>query len=148
MFRSIKALPACAAAATVAFAMQTARVEAQSANNETIPLPPVVVEQSAVAAPKAKKKAASKKAVKQAQPVAAAPAEPANSNGVGTTARAGSLSVANTAEARADMQQTPGGVELVPDTAYKGSTPAASVKDVLDYVPGVFVQPKWGDDTR
>ena len=36
----------------------------------------------------------------------------------------------------------------MPDTAYKTSTPAATIKDVLDYVPGVFVQPKWGDDTR
>ena len=149
MFRRIKVLPACAAAATVAVAMQAARVEAQSADNEPIPLPPVVVEQSAVAAPKTRKKSAAKKAAKQASPAAAVPAEPAaNSNGVGTTARAGSLSVPSTAEARAEIQQTPGGVELVPDTAYKGSTPATSVKDVLDYVPGVFVQPKWGDDSR
>ncbi|HWK40147.1 MAG TPA: Plug domain-containing protein, partial [Hyphomicrobium sp.] len=149
MFRNIKALPACAVAASVALAVQATPAQAQSADNEAIPLPPVVVEQSAVPAPKAKKKTAAKKGAKQVQPVAATPAEPAAaSNGIGTTARSGSLSVANTAEARAEMQQTPGGVELVPDTAYKGSTPATSVKDVLDYVPGVFVQPKWGDDTR
>ena len=54
----------------------------------------------------------------------------------------------NTAEARVEIDRTPGGVELVPDTAYKPSTPAATLKDALDYVPGVFVQPKWGDDTR
>ena len=36
----------------------------------------------------------------------------------------------------------------MPDTAYKNSTPSATIKDVLDYVPGVFAQPKWGDDTR
>ncbi len=54
----------------------------------------------------------------------------------------------NTAEARVEIDRTPGGVELVPDTAYKPSTPAATLKDALDYVPGVFVQPKWGDDSR
>ena len=62
--------------------------------------------------------------------------------------RAGSLTSPNTAEARAEIDRTPGAVELVPDTAYKASTPAATIKDALDYVPGVFAQPKWGDDTR
>ena len=33
-------------------------------------------------------------------------------------------------------------------TAYKNSTVANTIKDMLDYVPGVFAQPKWGDDTR
>ena len=33
-------------------------------------------------------------------------------------------------------------------TAYKNSTVANTIKDILDYVPGVFAQPKWGDDTR
>ena len=32
--------------------------------------------------------------------------------------------------------------------AYRNSTVANTIKDVLDYVPGVFAQPKWGDDTR
>jgi iron complex outermembrane receptor protein len=67
---------------------------------------------------------------------------------VGTTARAGSLTVPTTVEARDIIEQTPGAVELVPASAYKTSTPATTIKDVLDYVPGVFVQPKWGDDTR
>ena len=62
--------------------------------------------------------------------------------------RAGSLTSPNTAEARAENDRTPGAVELVPDTAYKASTPATTIKDALDYVPGVFAQPKWGDDTR
>jgi iron complex outermembrane receptor protein len=35
----------------------------------------------------------------------------------------------------------------VPDTAW-ADTPAATLKDVLDYTPGVFVQPKWGEDSR
>ena len=47
-----------------------------------------------------------------------------------------------------DIQQTPGGVALVPAGAYRNSTVSNTIKDVLDYVPGVFAQPKWGDDTR
>ena len=37
---------------------------------------------------------------------------------------------------------------LVPAAAYRNSTVANTIKDILDYVPGVFAQPKWGDDTR
>src|SRR5439155_9335072 len=46
------------------------------------------------------------------------------------------------------INHTPGGVALVPAAAYKNSTVANTIKDILDYVPGVFAQPKWGDDTR
>jgi iron complex outermembrane receptor protein len=119
-----------------------------------MPLPPVVVEQSAVPveAKPTKKKGAAKKSSQPAAPVAAAPpqpSEPAGASQPGVAAqRSGSLSVPNTAEARVELDQTPGGVELVPASAYKPSTPATTIKDVLDYVPGVFVQPKWGDDTR
>ena len=121
---------------------------AQEGKPQTTPLPPVVVEQSALPVPKAKKKGAGKKSSQSASAVAAPPAGPVAAQGAGVTARAGSLSVPNTGEARAEIQQTPGSVALVPDTAYKASTPASTIKDVLDYVPGVFVQPKWGDDTR
>ena len=62
--------------------------------------------------------------------------------------RAGSLTVPSTAEARAEIERTPGAVDVVSDQEYKNSTPATTIKDVLDYVPGVFVQPKWGEDTR
>ena len=48
----------------------------------------------------------------------------------------------------AEINQTPGGVALVPAEAYKNSTVANTIKDILDYVPGVFAQPKWGDDAR
>ena len=92
---------------------------------------------------------------KQPAPIATAPPAPLRRqpaarprrHGV-PASRAGSLVSPNTAEARAEIDRTPGGVELVPDTAYKASTPAATIKDALDYVPGVFAQPKWGDDTR
>jgi iron complex outermembrane receptor protein len=55
--------------------------------------------------------------------------------------------VPNTDQARRDINRTPGAVEIVPDTAFKNA-PAATIKDIVDYVPGVWAQPKWGDDTR
>jgi iron complex outermembrane receptor protein len=55
--------------------------------------------------------------------------------------------VPNTDQARRDINRTPGAVEIVPDTAFK-NTPAVTIKDIVDYVPGVWAQPKWGDDTR
>ncbi|WP_425904780.1 TonB-dependent receptor family protein [Nitrobacter sp. TKz-YC02] len=60
----------------------------------------------------------------------------------------GSLTVLTAQQALREIQQTPGGVALVIADAYKNSTVANTIKDVLEYVPGVFVQPKWGDDTR
>jgi iron complex outermembrane receptor protein len=63
-------------------------------------------------------------------------------------ASAASLTVPTTQAALQTIQQTPGGVTLVPAEAYKTTTAASTIKDILDYVPGVFVQPKWGDDTR
>ncbi len=71
-----------------------------------------------------------------------APADPA------ATPPGGSLTTPTTAQAEALLARVPGSVVVVPDTAYKNSTPAVTIKDVLDYVPGVFVQPKWGEDTR
>lgn len=59
-----------------------------------------------------------------------------------------SLTVPTADQARRDIQRTPGGVAIVPAEDYRNSTPSATLKDVLDYVPGVFVQPKWGEDSR
>ena len=58
-----------------------------------------------------------------------------------------SLTVPDTAQATADIERTPGGVEVVPDTAFKAG-PAQTVKDVLGWVPGVFAQPRYGEDAR
>src|SRR5262249_36096555 len=59
-----------------------------------------------------------------------------------------SLGVPTTAEAVAEIDRIPGSVEVVPGKAYQTSTPSVTLKDALEYVPGVFVQTKWGDDTR
>ncbi|WP_197735855.1 TonB-dependent receptor family protein [Allostella humosa] len=58
-----------------------------------------------------------------------------------------SLTVPDTEGARRAIEQTPGAVSVVSDKAWR-ETPATTLKDVLDYTPGVFVQPKWGEDSR
>ncbi|MGE0719440.1 MAG: TonB-dependent receptor family protein [Alphaproteobacteria bacterium] len=64
-----------------------------------------------------------------------------------TGASGGSLTVPTAEGAREVIQRTPGAVEVVPDTRW-ADTSAATMKEVLDYTPGVFVQPKWGEDSR
>ena len=59
----------------------------------------------------------------------------------------GALTVPDTEQAIADIERIPGGVEVVPDTQFK-NTPAQTVKDILERVPGVFAQPRYGDDAR
>ena len=158
---SVLSLVALSAIVSTARAQQAAQT-APSQGGAT--LPPVTIQQKSV--PATKQKAAKAKAKPAAgqqtkaspapQPVeavadaagdAAAAAASANAP-VPPGARSGSLGVPNTAEARADIQTTPGGVDLVSDKEYKSSTPAVTIKDALDYVPGVFVQPKWGEDSR
>jgi iron complex outermembrane receptor protein len=58
-----------------------------------------------------------------------------------------SLTAPTAAQAEREIRNTPGSVQVVPDTQYRNQR-AATLKDVLDYVPGVIVQPKWGEDSR
>ncbi|BBK40097.1 TonB-dependent receptor [Allostella vacuolata] len=62
-------------------------------------------------------------------------------------ATGGSLTVPDTERATANIERTPGGVAVVPDTQFK-SSPAQTIKDIVDYVPGIIVQPRYGDDAR
>lgn len=57
------------------------------------------------------------------------------------------LTSPDTAQATTNIDHTPGGVEVVPDTAFK-NTPVQNIKDILGYVPGVVTQPRMGDDAR
>jgi len=59
-----------------------------------------------------------------------------------------SLTAPGTAQAQRAAERAPGSVVVLSSTAYRSSTPSNTIKDILDYVPGVFAQPKWGDDTR
>jgi iron complex outermembrane receptor protein len=61
--------------------------------------------------------------------------------------RKDSLIVPSLEDARAGLERIPGGVDLVEAEEFRGGR-AVTLKDVLDYVPGVFVQPKWGEDAR
>lgn len=122
----------------------TASAAAQSATE----LPAVEV----TASQAKKKQAAVKKQSATPTPVAP-PAEPASFQGPAELSgspveRAGALTVPSADEARAEIQRTPGAVSLVPGDAYKTATPAVTLKDALDFTPGVFVQPKWGEDSR
>ncbi|MDC7785667.1 TonB-dependent receptor [Rhodoplanes sp. TEM] len=58
-----------------------------------------------------------------------------------------SLTVPTAAQAEAALARVPGAVAVVPDTAFK-TGPARTAKDILDWVPGVWIEPKWGDDSR
>ncbi|MDH7797193.1 MULTISPECIES: TonB-dependent receptor [unclassified Beijerinckia] len=80
-------------------------------------------------------------------PVAAA-AVPAGRSVAGSVAQTPSLTAPGTAEAQREAAQVPGSVVVIPAESYRTSTPSNTIKDILDYVPGVFAQPKWGDDTR
>lgn len=137
-----------AALSTLALCLSASQSSGQQTTQNTTELPPVNV---VTTTPKAK---AAKAKTAAAQPPSSAPQQSVNDaqpsdDGVATSGtRSGSLGVPTTAEATAEIERTPGAVEVVPDTAYKTSTPAVTIKDALDYVPGVWVQPKWGEDSR
>ncbi len=78
----------------------------------------------------------------------AQPAQTSTAPAVAGSATPGPLGVRTADQARTDIQQTPGGVAIVAAEDYKNNSVANTIKDVLGYVPGVFAQPKWGDDTR
>jgi iron complex outermembrane receptor protein len=134
MSRLIRALCAAFAAAIACPELSLA---------QTTNLPQIVVEETQPRAKQAAPSGQAKRATTARRTIPAAPAQaPGAEPGAGK-----SLTVPTTEQARQNIQQTPGGVALVPDTAFKNS-PAQTVKDILDWVPGVWAQPKWGDDTR
>ncbi len=58
-----------------------------------------------------------------------------------------SITVPTTDQAREAILNTPGGVDLVPDTEFKNG-PASTVRDILGWVPGIITQPKSSIDNR
>ncbi|MES2194409.1 MAG: TonB-dependent receptor [Pseudomonadota bacterium] len=121
-------------------------VSAAAQTSPQAPLPPVTVD-----APQKKKPAAVRTTSRPAQRTATASRPPASRSeppGTGLeTPAGGSLTVPATAQARALIERTPGGVALVPDTAFRNG-PANTIKDVLEWVPGVITQPKSNIDNR
>src|SRR3546814_2035063 len=57
------------------------------------------------------------------------------------------IGMLNTDQATAEIERTPGAVEVIPDTAFK-NTPVQHIKDILGFAPGVIPQPRMGDDAR
>lgn len=124
------------ASASIATVAPFAQIHAQTAPQS---LPPVNVEAERQARPvrnRGARPANVQAAPAPTAPVASGPATP------------GPLGVKTADQARQDIQQTPGGVAVVAAEDYKNNSVASTIKDVLGYVPGVFAQPKWGDDTR
>ncbi|HNR11590.1 MAG TPA: secretin and TonB N-terminal domain-containing protein, partial [Nitrosomonas europaea] len=64
-----------------------------------------------------------------------------------TAGNEASLTVPNTVQATANIQYTPGAVEVISDARFK-STPAQTIKDIVGWVPGVIAQPKSNIDNR
>ncbi|MFN4091128.1 MAG: TonB-dependent receptor plug domain-containing protein [Alphaproteobacteria bacterium] len=62
-------------------------------------------------------------------------------------AGAGSLTVPTPEEAAQRLSRVPGAAAVVPAEDFD-RTAAMTTKDTLDYVPGVFAPPKWGEDAR
>jgi len=58
-----------------------------------------------------------------------------------------SLTLPGADAAREALQRTPGGVDLVDAKEFRNGR-AANLRDVLGFVPGVFVQTKFGEDAR
>ena len=115
-------------------------------------LPPVTVDapqQRRAAVTRPAQPAATRAA--RARRAAPAPAPQGSTNAPAATGLetppGASLTVPTTEQARAIIDRIPGGVELVPDTAFKNG-PANTVRDVLGWVPGVITQPKSNVDNR
>jgi iron complex outermembrane receptor protein len=122
--------------------------EASAQSNSGVTLPPVTVMAPHSNKPQPKRATRSAARSNQAPRRAAAGHAPVPAQAAVPATAPASLTVATAQQALREIQQTPGGVALVTADAYKNSTVANTIKDILDYVPGVFVQPKWGDDTR
>jgi iron complex outermembrane receptor protein len=83
-----------------------------------------------------------------ALPVPAQAQAPQQTAPLTITAPAPSLTVPSIDDARDQIQRIPGGAEVVPAEQFR-DTRAAAVKDMLDFVPGVFTQSKYGqEDSR
>jgi iron complex outermembrane receptor protein len=145
-FRSLRGAPA--RAILLACASILAFPQAVQAQQTRLQLPSVTVDAPAAkrtSMPRPKRDAARAGRVARGARTTPLPQHTASAQGTGIP---GALTVLTAQQALAEINQTPGGVALVSADAYRNSTPSNTIKDVLDYVPGVFAQPKWGDDTR
>ncbi|MDB5416215.1 MAG: TonB-dependent receptor [Rubritepida sp.] len=64
------------------------------------------------------------------------------------TAPRPSLTVPDNQQAQERLWSSPGANTVVPASEYLDRPGVTGVRDMLEYVPGVFAQSKWGEDTR
>ncbi len=63
------------------------------------------------------------------------------------TAPAPALSAGSAEDARRRIERTPGGVDVVPADDFRRKR-AVTTNDMLDFTPGVFSQPQYGEESR
>jgi iron complex outermembrane receptor protein len=56
----------------------------------------------------------------------------------------GSLTAPSLERTRQELAKTPGAVSVIDADSYKRSTASLTIKEALDYTPGVFTQARWG----
>jgi iron complex outermembrane receptor protein len=56
--------------------------------------------------------------------------------------------VPDNAAAEALARQNPGNVSIIPAERFRDRAGVRSLQDALEFTPGVFAPPKWGEDTR
>lgn len=61
---------------------------------------------------------------------------------------AGSLTRPSNEQAEEAARQLPGNVSVVPAETFRDRPGVTTVRDMLLYTPGVFAEPKWGEDSR
>ncbi|WP_421990172.1 TonB-dependent receptor family protein [Roseococcus sp.] len=64
------------------------------------------------------------------------------------TAPTPSLTVPTNAEAQVRLWSSPGANTVVPASDFLDRPGTLGIRDMLEYTPGVFAQPKWGEDSR
>ncbi|MBR0680802.1 TonB-dependent receptor [Roseomonas eburnea] len=61
---------------------------------------------------------------------------------------AGSLTRPSNEQAEEAARQVPGNVSVVPAEEFRDRPGVTTIRDMLLYTPGVFAEPKWGEDSR
>ena len=60
----------------------------------------------------------------------------------------GSLTRPSDEQATEEARRNPGNVTIVPASDFRDRAGATTIRDMLLYTPGVFAEPKWGEDSR
>ena len=64
------------------------------------------------------------------------------------TAERERLAVQSNEAARVRLWSSPGANTVVPASEFQDRPGASTIRDILEFTPGIFAQPKWGEDAR